>query len=83
MGSVPVYIHSDPAFLPYEDEINWDDICVMIPISRIEDMQHLIMLKTKEDIAEYKNNISKIYSDYFTREGVCEYILRTLTKNAT
>ena len=69
---------TDDKFLPYEDEINWKDICIMIPLDRIEDSFRIMKLKTEVDIGEYRENIQKLYKKYFTREGVCEYILRKL-----
>ena len=77
LGSVPIYFYDDK-FLPYEDEINWKDICIMIPFDRIEDSFRIMKLKTEVDIGEYRENIQKLYKKYFTREGVCEYILRKL-----
>ena len=77
LGSIPIYFY-DEKFLPYEDEINWKDICLMVPLERIEDSYRILKLKTEVDIGEYRENIQKLYNKYFTRNGVCNYILRKL-----
>ena len=77
LGSIPVYFY-DNKFLPYEDEINWRDICLMIPFERIKDSYRILRLKTEVDAKEYRQNIKTLYRKYFTRDGICDYILRKL-----
>tara|TARA_R100000008_G_scaffold57890_1_gene35839 strand:- start:3023 stop:4000 length:978 start_codon:yes stop_codon:yes gene_type:complete len=81
LGSIPVYLYDKP-FLPYEDIMEWKDICVMIPMDRLQDASRLLRLKTETDIEEYKNNIQKVYNKYFTRAGVCDYILEAITNGS-
>ena len=50
----------------------------MVPLERIEDSYRILKLKTEVDIGEYRENIQKLYNKYFTRNGVCNYILRKL-----
>tara|TARA_B100000686_G_C16199492_1_gene669880 strand:- start:337 stop:576 length:240 start_codon:yes stop_codon:yes gene_type:complete len=78
LGCVPVYIYDTP-FLPYQDEIDWNDICLMLPINKIDDLLGIIKLQSPEDAKEYSKNIAAIYHKYFTKQAVCEYILRKLS----
>ena len=77
-GSIPIYI-SDIFWLPFEDEINWEEICVFIKpdeIDKIESIIDELVISNKFD--EMITKGQKVYKDYFTYEKICEHIIKIL-----
>jgi hypothetical protein len=67
---VPVYI-SDIFWLPWENEINWNDMCVFIPPEKINDLENI--LNNEIQSGQYQKKleyIDKIYNEYFTFESI-------------
>ena len=77
LGSIPVYIY-DNKWVPWEDEINWDDICIFIHVDEISCLKTYLKNISNERINEIRNNINLIYDKYFTLEKVCETIIRKI-----
>ena len=77
LGTVPVYI-SDVHYLPWSDELDWNDFCVPVNEDEIEDIDAI--LKSIDDV-EYNNlleNGKKVYEEYFTLEGMFKNIIKRL-----
>lgn len=77
VGSVPVYIFDTP-WLPYVSEIDWDELCVMVPAARLPELAAILESKTEEEIAAYRAAAARLQDDYFTMEGTCRKILESL-----
>lgn len=75
LGAVPVYI-SDDFYLPWSDEIDWNNFCVIIKANEIEKVDLILKNISDEQYIKMKNNIKKYYNDYFTLEGTCKNILK-------
>lgn len=76
-GSIPVYIYDEP-WLPYQDEIDWQKLCVMVHIDDTDDTYEILKSKTDEDIQSYLDAARTYYDDYFSFEGVCKQIVKSL-----
>lgn len=77
-GSVPIYI-SDTYWLPFEDEINWEDFCVFIKLDEIEKIEETIdKLITSGNINKMIEYGQEVYRNYFTFEKTCDYIIKKL-----
>lgn len=77
LGSVPVYI-SDIHYLPWMDELDWNDFCVPVNADEIEEIDEI--LKSIDD-TKYKKlleNGQKIYQDYFSLDGVFKNIIKRI-----
>ena len=77
LGTVPVYI-SDVHYLPWSDELDWNDFCVPVNEDEIEDIDAI--LKSIDDV-EYNNlleNGKKVYEEYFTLEGMFKNIIKRI-----
>jgi hypothetical protein len=79
VGSVPVYVHDTPVgtplWLPYQEEIDYEKICILI---HVDDMPSLIpRLRAVTDI-EYQRMLSAYaeVEDKFTLDYLYQYILR-------
>ena len=77
LGTVPVYI-ADIHYLPWSDEIDWNDFCVPVNEDEIEDIDTI--LKSIDDV-EYNRlleNGRKVYEEYFTLEGMFKNIIKRI-----
>jgi hypothetical protein len=77
LGTVPVYI-SDVHYLPWTDELDWNDFCVPINEDEIEDIDTI--LKSIDD-AEYNKlleNGRTVYEEYFSLEGLFKNIVKRI-----
>jgi len=77
LGSVPVYI-SDIHYLPWTDELDWNDFCVPINEDEIEDIDTI--LKSIDDV-EYNillQNGRMVYEEYFSLEGMFKNIMKRI-----
>jgi len=79
--AIPIYIYDDVAWLPYKDEIDWQDISIIIHDSEISKIYDIINNFTDEKIKQYQINIKKLINDYFTLEGTCNNINSILLKH--
>jgi hypothetical protein len=77
LGTVPVYI-SDIHYLPWTDELDWNDFCVPVNEDEIEDIDTI--LKSIDDVEYNKllENGRKIYQEYFSLEGMFRNIIKRL-----
>jgi hypothetical protein len=79
LNRVPVYI-SDIFWLPYQDKINWDNICVFIKPNEINNLEDILEKELISGNYEKKlSYINKIYDQYFTFESTFNNILKTLS----
>jgi hypothetical protein len=77
LNSVPVYV-SDKHYLPWEDDINWKDISVLISENEINDLGDILNDISEEKYNFMLENINKIYSNYFTLQKTSEQITKRL-----
>jgi len=75
LGSIPVYV-SDIHWLPFQDEINWKDFCVIVKPEEIKDLKYILEEYNISDICKMKEKGTEIYKNYFTLEKVCDNILK-------
>jgi hypothetical protein len=80
MGSIPVYLWTDKEWLPYKDEINWNDIIVSLNLKDIGNLENVIKKYSKEDIQRMQDKIKIVYNKYFNYESICENILKVLSQ---
>jgi hypothetical protein len=72
---IPVYI-SDIFWLPYEDEINWNDICVFIKPEQINSLEEILNEELKSGNYQKKlKYINEISDQYFTFEAIFSKII--------
>lgn len=77
LGSVPVYIY-DKLHLPYQSEINWNDICVLVHVNDIKNIDDILKSISDEKYNAMVSNIKNIYPVFFNLDYMCRYILDTL-----
>lgn len=79
LEAIPVYIY-DNKWIPWEDEIKWDDICIFFKLEEICFLKTYLANISEDRIKEIKNNIKNIYNEYFTMEKVCEKIIKKINE---
>lgn len=82
LGSVPVYIHTGKPFLPFESELDWRKLCVLVDFKDIGDLDRILKSIPDDRYAGMLEYTRMIYPDYFTLEGMCRNILKTLQRRA-
>lgn len=78
LQSIPVYIYTDKPFLPYQNEIDWDKLCVLLDINNIELLDKMLKSLPDKTILEMLKYTKQIYEKYFTLESTCLQILKYL-----
>lgn len=73
LGSVPVYI-SDSHYLPWADELDWSEFCVLIKPEQINDLKTILSSYSDNQIKKMVNTGQKLYNEYFSMEGMCKQI---------
>ena len=77
LNSVPVYI-SDEEWLPWTEEINWDNLAIRVHSSEIKQIKDRILSADYKSMIDYKK---MIYDEYFTFPGVYDKIIKRIKKH--
>jgi glycosyltransferase involved in cell wall biosynthesis len=77
LGSVPVYI-SDNHVLPWSDELDWEEFCVVIDEKNITDLDATLINISDERYEYMRMRSRELYEDYFTLQGVTANILKRI-----
>jgi hypothetical protein len=75
LGTIPVYIWNDANWLPFQDTIDYSRLCVSIHISKIDDLEKIILdidESQYNSMLEYYNEIKHL----FTVEGMTKRIIQ-------
>jgi hypothetical protein len=76
VGSIPVYIWDDVEWLPYRDELPWDEFCISVRVDEVESIAERVAAWDKDKVTRAQTLIGQYYEDYFTLKGVCKQIVR-------
>ncbi len=76
LGSIPVYIWDDVEWLPYSDEIDWDEISIRIHVDDLGGLGSLLRSYSPGKILSMQSRIAELHESYFTLEGACRQICR-------
>ena len=74
-NSIPIYIWDDKKVLPYSDELNWDDFCIVINTNQINELPNILK---NIDIPKMQSKISQV-KDLFTFDEMSRYIIRKIS----
>lgn len=74
LGTIPIYIWNDENWLPFKDAIDYDKLCVVIHISKINDLESML---ESIDESQYKSMFEYYHSikHLFELEGMTKYII--------
>jgi hypothetical protein len=77
LGAIPVII-TNIFYLPWSDEIDWNDFAILISADNITGIKDVLLSKTPEQINIMRKNAERLYEEYFTLDGVCKNILKRI-----
>lgn len=77
LGVVPVYI-SDEHYLPWSDELDWNDFCILIDEDNIYNIDEILKSVDDDEYGKLLETGSKVYQEYFTLEGMYQNILKRI-----
>ncbi len=75
LGTVPVYVSDDHA-LPWSDELDWEEFCVIIDDDHIHDTYNILSQISDDRYNEMLKRGKELYQDYFSLEGVFNNIIK-------
>ena len=78
LGAIPVYIYTDEPYTPFNDILNWNDVCVLIDSKDMNKIDYILKNISKQKRNEIILNIKNVYNELFTLEGMCLNILNHL-----
>lgn len=77
LDSVPVYI-SDYHVLPWAEELDWNEFCVIISAEKISELDHILGLIDDRRYEGMLRRAKEVYEPYFSLNGVFANILKRL-----
>ena len=75
LGAIPVYV-SDKHLLPWNDEINWNDFCIIIDPKNFEKTLNLTLGLTNSRVKEMQKNLENLWDMHFSIEASCKHITK-------
>jgi len=75
-NSIPIYIWEDKLCLPFDDEIKWEEFCIVIHISQIRELENILR---NVNIPKMLKRVSEI-KEVFTFKYTAEYIIKKIEK---
>jgi hypothetical protein len=75
LNTVPVYISDDHA-LPWSDELDWEEFCVIIDDDHIGDTYNILNNISDDTYNEMLKKGQELYSNYFSLQGVFDNIIK-------
>jgi hypothetical protein len=79
LGSVPVYIYDDP-WLPFADELDWNRLAVLVPVSEIDGLDERLSAIKPAEIERMRQYARDHWEAYFTLSGVANQVVRQLSR---
>jgi hypothetical protein len=76
-GSIPIYIWDEQIILPYSDELDWNEFCIIINSNDISNLPNV--LKTV-DIPKMQNKVETV-KQLFTFNKITEYVTKIIESN--
>ena len=76
-GVIPVYI-SDIFSLPFPDEINWEEICVLVNPNELNGLRKRLLGISDIKRSKMIQKIKVVYSRYFPMKGCCNQMMTYL-----
>jgi hypothetical protein len=77
LNSIPVYV-SDKHWLPFADELNWEDFCVIINDHQIPELENILLSISDEKQKKMLEKGKQVWDNYFTLKKTCEQILKRI-----
>jgi len=73
MGCVPVYIYDEP-HLPYADELDWSEFCVLVPESELGRLPNTLKEISHKRWQNMQERCTEVYKSHFNMRSTCEWV---------
>ena len=73
LGAIPVYI-SDKHLLPWSDEINWSEFCIIVSPSDIQQIPQMTLDISGSRAKKMQETLMDIWEKHFSIEATCRHI---------
>lgn len=80
LGSIPIYIYDNEPYLPFLDEIDYNEFAITLNVNDIENLKEILENKTNSEIESMLQRGKEIYDEYFTLDKVTKKIISYLEK---
>lgn len=77
LDCIPVII-TDKFYLPFTDELNWNEFCVIVSSNHIHELENILKFIPEEKQKQMVAKGKEVYKNYFTLEKMCDQILKRL-----
>jgi len=77
LGAIPVIIY-DQKWLPFEDDLDWDQFSVLIDSNNIRNIDTILSSYSDEKIKNMQKNLNYYWNSNFTMDSVCNKILQKI-----
>jgi hypothetical protein len=77
LGTIPVFIYDDK-WLPFEDEIDWNEFSVLIDVNNIQNIDSILSSYTSERVKQIQDNLYNYWMNNFTMESICQKIINRI-----
>lgn len=74
LNCIPIYIWEDKKVLPYEDQINWEDFCIIVHTKDLKKIPEIINNLSQNDKQDMINKIKQYNKEYFNFDSIVKYI---------
>jgi hypothetical protein len=77
LGTIPIYIWNDINWLPFQNKINYEKLCIVIHVSKLHELYSIISYITEEEYI----NMFKYYQEIkhlFTLDGMSTQIIEEI-----
>ena len=64
--------------LPFEDEIDWNQFCVLIDVNDIQNIDTILSSYTPDRIKQIQDNLYNYWVDNFTMKSICQKIIKRI-----
>ena len=80
LGTIPVYVWNDVNWLPFQDSIDYNRLCVVLHVSELHKLEQIL---TSIDENQYRQMWAyyETIKHLFTLEGMSTEILRIVSEN--
>jgi hypothetical protein len=78
LGTIPIYIWNDVEWLPFQQCIDYKKLCISIPISKIDELESILLSITEE---KYNSMFDYYYTirHLFELDGMCKQLVKENT----
>lgn len=80
LGAIPVYV-SDKHLLPWSDEIDWSEFCVIIKPENMQDILQMTLGIPASKVRKMQTSLAEVWNKHFSITATCQHIEKRVIKS--